>query len=134
MTSTPTKILIADDEDDIRLLIRIVLERNGFEVLEARDGYETVEMTTSQLPDLLLLDVRMPRMTGLEALDVLKANPQTRDIPILIVSAYAQEADIAAGIARGATGYLTKPFGPQELIARIKVLLESRVVTEQLPS
>lgn len=117
------RILIADDEDDIRLIVKILLTRSGFEVVEARDGKEALDLAMASPPDLALLDIRMPKMTGLEALERLKANPETADFPVMIVSAYVQETEIEKGKALGAVGYVTKPFQPADLLARIHTLL-----------
>lgn len=117
------RILVADDEDDIRLIIKILLTRSGFEVVEARDGREAYDLATANPPDMAIFDIRMPAMTGLEALEGLKANPATAGFPILIVSAYVQESEIQRGKALGAVGYVTKPFQPMDLLARVNEIL-----------
>lgn len=117
------RILIADDEDDIRLIVKILLTRAGFEVVEARDGRQALEFATADPPDLALFDIRMPYMTGLEALEQLKANPSTAGFPVLIVSAYVQESEIQRGKALGAVGYITKPFQPSDLLGRVNEVL-----------
>jgi len=117
------RILIADDEEDIRLLIKILLVRAGFDVVEAVDGQEAVEKAAEASPDLILLDIRMPRMTGLEALDVLRAHPGTARIPVVLVSAYAHDKDTRAVLEEKAVDYLTKPFLPHDLLGKVQTLL-----------
>ncbi len=121
------RILVADDEDNIRQLIRIVLTRAGYVVLEATDGVEALSQATSQAPDLILLDVRMPNMDGVEALARLKADPATADIPVMMVSAYAQQREGLEYIASGASAYVTKPFNPRDLLVRIEALFAGRL-------
>jgi CheY-like chemotaxis protein len=118
-----TRILVADDEDDIRLLMKILLSRAGFEIVEAADGQEAVESATASPPDLVLLDIRMPRMTGLEALDALRQNAATAGIPVLLVSAYAHDRDTRAALESRTVQYLTKPFLPADLIGKVNTLL-----------
>ena len=117
------RILVADDEDDIRLIIRILLTRSGFEVTEARDGMQAWLSATANPPDMAIFDIRMPHLSGLEALEKLKADPATAQFPVLIVSAYVQETEIRRGKELGAVGYLTKPFQPANLLARVNEIL-----------
>jgi len=117
------KIVIAEDERDILELIRFVLEFSGFEVVTASNGEEAVQKVQQARPDLVLLDVRMPRMTGHEACQALKANPATRDIPVVFLSARGQEADIRHGLSLGAADYILKPFSPEELPVRLYQIL-----------
>ena len=118
-----TKILIAEDDHDIRELIVLTLQFNGFDVTPAEDGAEAVELAPQGNYDLILMDVRMPRMTGYEACKHLKANEVTRDIPVIFLSAKGQEAEIDTGLKAGAADYILKPFAPDKLIRTIKKVL-----------
>ncbi|NMC53026.1 MAG: response regulator [Chloroflexi bacterium] len=118
------KILIAEDEADIRALIEFTLKFAGFDVISARNGLEALEAAQAELPDLILLDVRMPQMTGYEACEAIKSDPDIRHIPVVFLSAKGQEKEILAGLEAGATEYLLKPFAPDELARRITELLE----------
>lgn len=117
------KILIAEDERDIRDLIAFTLRFAGHEVFTAANGEEAVETTPRVNPDLILMDVRMPRMTGYEACRVLKANPDLKDIPVVFLSAKGQESEIQQGLDAGAEDYLLKPFAPDQLTTRVKTIL-----------
>ena len=117
------KILIAEDERDIRDLVAFTLRFAGHEVFSASNGEEAVEMTPKVNPDLILMDVRMPRMTGYEACKVLKADPDLKDIPVVFLSAKGQESEIQQGFDAGAEEYLLKPFAPDQLTARVKTIL-----------
>jgi CheY-like chemotaxis protein len=117
------KILIAEDERDIRDLIAFTLRFAGHEVYAAGNGEEAVEMAPKVNPDLILMDVRMPRMTGYEACKALKANPDMKDIPVVFLSAKGQESEIQQGLEVGAEEYLLKPFAPDQLTSRIKTIL-----------
>ncbi|MBL7198666.1 MAG: response regulator [Anaerolineae bacterium] len=118
------KILIAEDEKDIRELIVFSLTFAGFEVVSAIDGIEAVEKTLQTKPDLIMMDVRMPRMTGYEACARLKANEKTKHIPVIMLSAKGQESEIQTGLDVGAYEYILKPFAPDELIQRVKDILD----------
>jgi CheY-like chemotaxis protein len=118
-----TKILIAEDERDIRDLITFTLGFAGFEVVAAANGEEAVNLTRQQVPDLILMDVRMPRMTGYEACELIKADPKLKDIPVVFLSAKGQDAEIQTGLQSGAVDYLLKPFSPDQLTARIQAVL-----------
>ena len=117
------KILIAEDERDIRDLIAFTLRFAGHEVVAAANGEEAVQMAPEANPDLILMDVRMPRMTGYEACRAIKANPDLRDIPIVFLSAKGQESEIQTGLEVGAEEYLLKPFAPDQLTDRVKAIL-----------
>jgi CheY-like chemotaxis protein len=117
------KILIAEDERDIRDLVAFTLRFAGHEVFAATNGEEAVELAPQVNPDLVLMDVRMPRMTGYEACRVLKANPDLKDIPVVFLSAKGQESEIQQGLAAGAEEYLLKPFAPDQLTSRVKAIL-----------
>ncbi|MEW6084401.1 MAG: response regulator [Chloroflexota bacterium] len=117
------KILIAEDERDIRDLVAFTLRFAGHEVFPASNGEEAVELAPKVNPDLILMDVRMPRMTGYEACKMLKANAQLKDIPVVFLSAKGQESEIQQGIEAGAEEYLLKPFAPDQLTTRVKAIL-----------
>jgi len=117
------KILIAEDEHDILDLITYTLNFAGYEVVAASDGEEAVQLALQEMPDLILLDVRMPRKTGYEACKAIKADEGTKDIPVMFISAKGQEAEIQAGIQAGAVEYLLKPFSPDQLTARVQAVL-----------
>lgn len=117
------KILVAEDERDIRDLIAFTLRFSGYEVVTVENGEEAVNTAYAEMPDLILLDVRMPRMTGYEACQKMKADEKLKDIPIVFLSAKGQEAEIRTGMELGAMEYLLKPFAPMELTARVKELL-----------
>lgn len=119
------KVLVAEDEQDILELIRFTLEFNGFEVVTASNGAEAVDRARKTKPDLILLDVRMPRMTGYEACQTLKAAPDTQAIPVVFLSARGQEADVQHGLSLGATDYILKPFSPEELPGRLREILSA---------
>jgi DNA-binding response OmpR family regulator len=117
------KILIAEDERDIRDLVAFTLRFAGYEVFTATNGEEAVELAPRVNPDLILMDVRMPRMTGYEACKLLKANSDMKDIPVVFLSAKGQESEIQQGIDAGAEEYLLKPFAPDQLTVRVKAIL-----------
>jgi len=117
------RILIAEDERDIRDLVAFTLRFAGHEVFAASNGEEAVELAPRVNPDLILMDVRMPRMTGYEACKILKADPDLRDIPVVFLSAKGQENEIQQGLASGAEDYLLKPFAPDQLTSRVKIIL-----------
>jgi len=121
-----SKILVAEDERDILELISFSLRYGGFEVIEALNGVEALEKTFSEQPDLVLLDVRMPKMSGFEVCRKLKNDERTKDIPVVFISAKGQEAEIKQGLALGAEEYIVKPFAPDELIRRMKAVLKRK--------
>lgn len=118
------KILIAEDEHDIRELITFTLTFAGYEVVATKDGQEAFEKVPEEKPDLILLDVRMPRMTGFEACRALKAEESTKEIPVVFLSAKGQDAEVQEGLDAGAIEYLLKPFAPNELIDRINEIMD----------
>lgn len=117
------KILIAEDEPDIRDLVAFTLRFAGYEVVAASNGEEAVELAPRENPDLILMDVRMPRMTGYDACRVMKADPDLKDIPIVFLSAKGQESEIQTGLEAGAEEYLLKPFAPDQLTDRVRAIL-----------
>jgi DNA-binding response OmpR family regulator len=118
------KILVAEDEPDIRELIAISLRYAGYEVVEAIDGQEAVKKAQGESPDLILLDVRMPNMNGYEACNLLKGGDSTQKIPVIFLSARGQESEIKRGLEMGAEEYILKPFAPDELYRRVGSILE----------
>ena len=117
------KILIAEDERDIRDLVAFTLRFAGHEVFAASNGEEAVEMAPKVNPDLILMDVRMPRMTGYEACKAMKADPDLKDIPVVFLTARGQDNEIKQGLEVGAEKYLLKPFAPDQLTAQVKEIL-----------
>lgn len=116
-------ILVAEDERDIRDLIVFTLQISGFKVVEVPNGEEAVKKATEVVPDLILMDVRMPKMTGYEACKALKQEEKTKNIPIVFLSAKGQEAEINTGLEMGAEEYFLKPFAPDELSQRVNKIL-----------
>jgi DNA-binding response OmpR family regulator len=117
-------LLVADDLVPIRQMVRITLSTQGWNILEAKNGTEAMEMARTNKPDLILLDVDMgPGPNGFEVCKTLKADAATKAIPIVMLTAHESESDRAIGFAAGATQYLTKPFGPLELIDTIRGIL-----------
>jgi two-component system alkaline phosphatase synthesis response regulator PhoP/two-component system response regulator VicR len=119
------KILAVDDERAIVRLVQVNLERQGYEVVTAFDGKEALEKVETEHPDLIVLDVMMPYMDGFEVLQNLKKNQATRDIPVIMLTAKAQDADVFRGWQSGVDCYLTKPFNPMELTAFVKRIFKS---------
>ncbi len=117
------KILIAEDEPDIRELVTFMLKFAGYEVVAAANGEDAVRTASRERPDLVLMDVRMPRMTGYDACRMMKANPDLRDVPVVFLSAKGQESEIQSGLEAGAEAYLLKPFSPAELTNRVRGIL-----------
>jgi len=117
------KILIVDDEPDIRDVLKITLECEGFEVHEAKDGIEGLEQVHKISPDLVILDYKMPRMNGLEVCSILKKDILLRHMPIIMLTGKGETQDKVSGINAGADDYLVKPFEPQELLARITMIV-----------
>ena len=117
------RILIAEDERDIRDLIAFTLRFAGHEVITTANGEEALNMALETIPDLILLDVRMPRMTGYEACRQIKAEEKTSNIPVVFLSAKGQESEVQTGLDAGAAEYILKPFSPDNLTERIRAIL-----------
>lgn len=117
------KILIAEDEPDIRELIAFTLRFGGYEVVTGTNGEEAVQLARQENPDIILLDVRMPRMTGYDACRLIKSDPNLKDVPVIFLSAKGQENEIQTGIESGAEEYLLKPFAPDQLTDRVRTIL-----------
>ncbi len=118
------KILIAEDERDIRDLITFTLRFAGHEVIPASNGEEALQLALKEVPDLILMDVRMPRMTGYEACKRMKEEPSIQHVPVVFLSAKGQESEIQTGLEVGAVDYILKPFAPDQLVKRVQELLE----------
>ncbi len=118
------RILVAEDERDIRELIAFTLRFAGFDVELVANGAEAVEKAQQIIPDLILMDVRMPRMTGYQACEALKENPLTQTIPVIFLSAKGQESEIQEGLEVGAMEYILKPFAPDELTSQVNRILK----------
>ena len=118
------KILVVDDEPEVIELVKYNLEQTGFEVEAAADGTEALKIARSVLPDLILLDLMLPEMDGLEVCKVLRRDPKTAAIPIIMLTAKAGEIDRIVGLELGADDYVTKPFSPRELVLRVKKRLQ----------
>jgi DNA-binding response OmpR family regulator len=116
-------VLVADDDPDILSLVALRLERSGFEVILARDGEQAVAAALEREPDIALLDVMMPKLDGYEVTERLRSNAATRHIPVILLTARVQEADIARGLEAGADDYVKKPFSTQELRDRVQAAL-----------
>ncbi|PVZ14577.1 response regulator transcription factor [Actinomycetospora cinnamomea] len=116
-------VLVADDDPDVRDVVVFKLQQSGHEVLVAEDGGAALDLARSSRPDLAVLDVMMPRMTGLDVCRELRADRATAGIPVILLTARAQEGDIESGFAWGADDYLTKPFSPRELDSRVRAVL-----------
>ena len=119
-------ILVADDDDDIRALVVYRLSRAGYEVVEARDGEEALALALERVPALAVLDVMMPKLDGYEVTRRLRSDEATRRVPVILLTARVQDADVARGFEAGADDYLRKPFSPQELRARVQAILDRR--------
>jgi CheY-like chemotaxis protein len=118
------RIVIAEDEQDIRELIAFTLKYAGHEVVTGSDGIEAVELTRIERPDLVVLDVRMPKMSGYDACLRIKADPDLAHIPVVFLSAKGQELEIEQGFNSGAAAYLLKPFAPDQLVLELNKILE----------
>jgi len=114
------KILLADDEHNLRMLVHTTLEDGEYEILEAANGTEALEMAKKEKPDLLVLDWMMPGLSGIEVAKRLRNDPDTADIPIIMLTARGQEKDREKGQALGAYAYLLKPFSPLQLLEKVK--------------
>lgn len=120
---TDELVLIVDDDPDIRTFLEVTLSLGGFEVVEATNGSEAVKQAIARNPALILMDVMMPEMDGMEAVRTLRADSRTSHVPIIMVTAKAQGADKIAGFTQGADDYITKPFDPDELVVRVQATL-----------
>jgi two-component system, OmpR family, alkaline phosphatase synthesis response regulator PhoP len=118
-----TKILVIDDEKDIVELISYNLEKEGFSIIKAYDGEAAIRLVKLQKPDLLILDLMLPRMSGIDVCKAVRNNPDTTNLPIIMVTAKVDETDKIIGLEIGADDYITKPFSIKELVARVRAIL-----------
>jgi DNA-binding response OmpR family regulator len=119
----PPTVLVVEDDPVILRLLEVNFELEGFTVLLAHDGVEGIEMARAHAPDVVISDIMMPRASGLDLLAALKGDVDTKAIPIILLSAKAQTSDLKVGLDAGADDYVTKPFEPLDLIARVNALL-----------
>lgn len=117
------KVLVVDDDDDIRFLIAYKLTSAGYDVTLAADGTRGLDAARRENPDLILLDWMMPEMSGVEVCTALRADPISQETPVILITARSQQADIERGFAAGASDYVLKPFSPSELLARVTEIL-----------
>jgi DNA-binding response OmpR family regulator len=115
-------VLVADDEEDIRILVSFRLDRAGWEVVTAADGQQALDLILERRPDIAVLDVRMPKLTGIEVLEQVRADATVGETPVILLSAGVQEDSIAKGLEAGANEYMKKPFSPDELADRVEAV------------
>jgi len=127
------KIVVVEDEKNIVRVLTYNLEREGYQVSVARDGEEALEKIRRQMPDLVILDLMLPKVDGLEVCRQLRADSRTARLPIVMLTAKTQEADRVVGLELGADDYIAKPFSPRELVARVKAVLRRASHTELPP-
>jgi len=128
------RILIVDDEADIVELVRYNLEKEGYTTLVAFSGEEALAMAAEKMPDLVVLDLMLPGIDGLEVTRQIRSNEKTVGIPIVMLTAKGEETDIVTGLELGANDYISKPFSPRELVARIRGILRRRITTDRKES
>lgn len=121
-----TTVLVVDDDPDVCDLVRYKLEQSGFDVRRASDGDQALREVAAEVPDLVLLDIMMPGMSGLEVLEHWRANGATEKLPVIMLTAKAQENDVERGFELGADDYVIKPFSPRELARRVSAVLSRR--------
>lgn len=127
-------VLVVDDEEMTRKLLRLMLERDGFVIVEAEDGLEALDIIKREMPDVIIMDVMMPNMDGFSACQALRSKPETAEIPIILLSARAQAEAIRAGLSAGANRYMTKPISKPELVQTIHELLSDVPVVNEMKS
>jgi phosphate regulon transcriptional regulator PhoB len=134
---SPQKILVVEDEPDIRKLVQYNLTQERFNVLEAEDGEQALKLLQREKPNLIILDLMLPGLSGMELCKLLKQRSETAKLPILMLTAKAGEADRIVGLEMGADDYLSKPFSPREMVARVRAILrrsEAKPATEAAPA
>ncbi|MCG7995665.1 MAG: response regulator [Candidatus Thiodiazotropha taylori] len=122
----PKKILIVDDEPNIVFSVEFLMKRSGYEVVSAADGEQAMQLLTDEIPDLMILDVMMPRKNGFEVCADVRNDQRLADLPILMLSAKGRDAEIKKGLSLGANAYITKPFSTHELVEKVNQLLQRR--------
>jgi len=118
----PLVVLVADDDDDILLLVTTRLRRDGFKVIQARDGDEALDLALEHRPQIAVLDIGMPGLDGLEVVRAIRADDATKEMRVILLTAKAQESDVRRGFDAGADAYVKKPFSPADLSAKVKEL------------
>jgi DNA-binding response OmpR family regulator len=118
-------VLVADDDEDILTLVALRFRRSGLEVILARDGEEALELIQTRAPDAAVLDIAMPKLTGLEVVRRLRESEATKSLPIVLLTARAAEKDVELGLEAGADEYITKPFSPQDLYTCVQSVLST---------
>jgi len=127
-------ILVIDDEPDLVELVEFNLKKDGYEVIVAKNGQSGLEIAQKHVPDLIVLDLMMPGIDGLEVCRQLRGDPRTKQIPMIMLTAKSAEADRIVGLELGADDYVTKPFSPRELVARVRALLRRATTTQEAPT
>ncbi len=120
------RLLIADDEPNILISLEFLMKREGYDVKVARDGQEAIDAIVEHRPDLVLLDVMMPRKSGFDVCQEVRAHDAVKHTRILMLTAKGRDTDVAKGLALGANAYMTKPFSTKELVEKVRELLESQ--------
>ena len=123
MTTDAPIVVVADDDEDILMLVRATLTAAGYEVVLARDGTAALTLLHERRPAAAVLDIAMPGIDGLEVLMRVRTDPDTADLPVILLSARAQESDVARGYELGASKYIRKPFSPRELVAAVSEIV-----------
>lgn len=123
MDKTEKAVLVVDDEKNIRELVRFNLESRGYRVKEAVDGEQALDLIKDELPLIIILDLMLPKIDGLEVCRALKGDPRTKKVPIIMLTALGDEIDRIVGLELGADDYITKPFSPREMVARVRAVL-----------
>lgn len=119
----PRKVLIVDDEPNIVISLEFLMKREGFEVLVANDGEAALQQIATHLPDLVLLDVMLPKRNGFEVCQQLRGNPEWAGVKVIMLTAKGRDTEVAKGLALGADAYMTKPFSTKDLVAQVKQML-----------
>ena len=132
MNVSKEKLLVVDDEEDILKLVGYNLSKEGFEVITAATGEEAIKLARSENPDLIILDLMLPGVGGLEVCKTIKSDSNTSRTSVIMLTAKSEESDIVLGLELGADDYITKPFSPKVLVARVKALLRRKKEAKQL--
>jgi len=124
-------VLVADDDEDILELVRFRLARSGYDTICAHDGTQALSLAAERLPDVVVLDVSMPGLDGVEVTERLRSNETTKHIPVILLTASANPADVSKGLAAGAEDYVTKPFSPEMLESRVSAILKAAAASRE---